>query len=65
VAVGEGEARRLRQGQAIAGPLNGFQPGQQVRVLAGPELVAVAQVRQAGPRMVLAPLRVFHGVSSL
>lgn len=61
VAVGEGEARRLRQGQAVVGLVNGFQPGQQVRVLAGAEMVAVAQVRQAARRMALAPLRVFQG----
>jgi len=61
LAVGEGEARRLRQGQAIVGLINGFQPGQRVRVLAGPELVAVAQVRHAAGLLALTPLRVFHG----
>jgi len=61
VVVGEGEARRLRQGQAILGLINGFQPGQRVRVLAGPELVAVAQVRHAAGQLALTPLRVFHG----
>jgi tRNA pseudouridine55 synthase len=60
VAIGEREALRLRRGQAIAGPLNGFQAGQQVRVMSGPDLVAVAQMCQGASQMLLAPVRVFH-----
>ena len=45
VEVGEAEARRLRQGQLLVRPADDFQDGEQVRVLADAELVAVAQVR--------------------
>jgi tRNA pseudouridine55 synthase len=53
------EAQRLRQGQPVPLSENGFREGEQVRVLAAGELVAVAQVRRAAPQAVLAPIRVF------
>jgi tRNA pseudouridine55 synthase len=59
VEVEAGEARRLRQGQPLVRPANGFQDGEQVRVLSEAELVAVAQVRSLAPQAVLAPVRVF------
>jgi tRNA pseudouridine55 synthase len=52
-------AQRLRQGQPVPLSENGFREGEQVRVLAAGELVAVAQVRQGAPQAVLAPIRVF------
>lgn len=55
------EAQRLRQGQPVPLSENGFREGEQVRVLSGGELVAVAQVRRAAPQAVLAPIRVFLG----
>jgi tRNA pseudouridine55 synthase len=62
VEVGPAEARRLRQGQLLVRPADDLQDGEQVRVLADAELVAVAQVRSLTPQMVLAPVRVF-GIS--
>lgn len=59
VPVEPEEAQRLRQGQPVPLSENGFQEGEQVRVLAAGELVAVAQVRRAAPQAVLAPIRVF------
>jgi hypothetical protein len=52
----------LRQGQLLVRPADDLQDGEQVRVLADAELVAVAQVRSLTPQMVLAPVRVF-GIS--
>jgi tRNA pseudouridine55 synthase len=62
VEVGLAEARRLRQGQVLMHPAEDLQEGEQVRVLAETQLVAVAQVRSRAPQAVLAPMRVF-GVS--
>ena len=62
VEVGPAEARQLRQGQLLVRPADDFQDGEQVRVLADAELVAVAQVRSLTPQVVLAPVRVF-GIS--
>jgi tRNA pseudouridine55 synthase len=62
VEVGPDEARRLRQGQILVRPADDLTDGEQVRVLADAELVAVAQVRSLTPQMVLAPVRVF-GIS--
>lgn len=59
VPVEPEEAQRLRQGQPVPLSENGFREGEQVRVLAAGELVAVAQVRRAAPQAVLAPIRVF------
>jgi tRNA pseudouridine55 synthase len=59
VEVGEAEARRLRQGQLLVRPANDLQDGEQVRVLADAELVAVALVKSLPPQAVLAPVRVF------
>ncbi len=59
VEVGPAEARQLRQGQLLERPANGFQDGEQVRVLSDAELVAVAQVRSLTAQAVLAPVRVF------
>jgi tRNA pseudouridine55 synthase len=62
VEVGLAEARRLRQGQVLVYPAEDLQEGEQVRVLAEAQLVAVARVRSRIPQAVLAPMRVF-GVS--
>jgi tRNA pseudouridine55 synthase len=61
VEVGLDEARRLRQGQLLVRPVEDLQDGEQVRVLADATLVAVAQVRNLTPQMVLTPVRVFAG----
>ena len=61
VEVGPDEARRLRQGRLLERPANGFQDGEQVRVLSDATLVAVAQVRSLTAQAVLAPVRVFVG----
>jgi tRNA pseudouridine55 synthase len=62
VEVGLAEARRLRQGQLLVRPAADLEDGEQVRVLSDATLVAVAQVRNLTPQMVLAPVRVF-GIS--
>jgi tRNA pseudouridine55 synthase len=59
VEVGPAEAARMRQGQLLVLPTDGFQDGEQVRVLSDAELVAVAQIRSLTPQVVLAPVRVF------
>jgi tRNA pseudouridine55 synthase len=59
VEVEVSEAARLRQGQLLVRPADGLKDGEQVRVLAETELVAVAQVRNLAPQVVLAPVRVF------
>ncbi len=61
VEVEVGEAARLRQGQLLVRPANGFQQGEQVRMVSDAQLVAVAQVRSLEPTAVLAPVRVFIG----
>jgi tRNA pseudouridine55 synthase len=65
LAVGPAEARRLRQGQLLVCPADDLHDGEQVRVLAEAELVAVAQVRSLAPQAVLAPVRVFGREQSL
>jgi tRNA pseudouridine55 synthase len=60
VTVGPEEARRLSQGQAVPAAANGLEEAEQVRVLMGDWLVAVAAVRQGGRQTVLAPKRVFQ-----
>jgi tRNA pseudouridine55 synthase len=60
VHVGSLEAEDLRQGRALPWAGTGLTAGEQVRVLEGPELVAVAGVRQQGQGIFLAPLRVFN-----
>ena len=59
VEVEQFEAARLRQGQLLVRPADGLQDGEQVRVLSDAELVAVAQVKNLAPQVVLAPVRVF------
>jgi hypothetical protein len=61
VEVGPDEARWLRQGRLLERPANGFQDGEQVRVVSDGTLVAVAQVRSLTAQAVLAPVRVFLG----
>ena len=61
IAVGSEEARRLRQGQSLVRPAEDFKDGEQVRVLAEAELVAVARVKSLTFQAVLAPMRVFGG----
>jgi len=57
--VGPGEAQRLKQGQAVSSPENGLGEEEQVKVLAGGELIAVATVRRDSQGSRLAPSRVF------
>ena len=59
--VAPDEARRLRQGQALAWTGNHLPEGEPVKVLAGGDLVAVAQLRHREGKDWLAPLRVFSG----
>jgi tRNA pseudouridine55 synthase len=59
VVVDRLKARRLAQGQALPWTENGLAVGEQVKVLADDNLVAVAEVRLQGAGRVLAPLRVF------
>jgi tRNA pseudouridine55 synthase len=60
VEVDAAAAQQLRQGRPLVHGAAGLQPGEQVRVLAEAELVAVAQVKNLTPEPVLAPVRVFH-----
>jgi tRNA pseudouridine55 synthase len=60
VCVGPTVARSLSQGRMVPAPGNGLEETQQVRVLAGGQLVAVATVRQRAGQLVLAPRRVFR-----
>jgi tRNA pseudouridine55 synthase len=59
VRVGPDQARLLRQGRALPWDGNDLAAGEQVRVLAAQELVAVACVRRSAPQTFLAPVRVF------
>lgn len=59
VSISASEARRLSQGRAVPVPADGLDEGEQVRVLAGGRLVAVAAVKQEVGRLVLWPKRVF------
>jgi tRNA pseudouridine55 synthase len=59
VEVDKEEARHLSQGRAVNAPADGFQDGEQVRVLLNGRLVAVASVQQRAGHAVLAPKRVF------
>ena len=61
VRVGPEAAGKLRQGQAVAWPDEGFQPEELVQVLAAGELLALARVRCQEERVVLSPVRVFAG----
>jgi len=64
IKVGPEEAERLGHGQTLPWPENNLSPGERVRVLAGGDLLAVAEVRGEAERKVLAPVRVFATVSS-
>jgi tRNA pseudouridine55 synthase len=59
VEVDAAAARLLRQGRPLVHGAADLQPGEQVRVLAEAELVAVAQVKHLTPEPVLAPIRIF------
>lgn len=61
VEVDEAAARQLRQGRPLVHDAVDLRDGEQVRVLAATELVAVAQVKNLTPQAVLAPVRVFLG----
>jgi tRNA pseudouridine55 synthase len=63
VEVGPAEAQRLRQGQLLMHDADNGCDGEQVKVLADAELVAVARVRNLSPGSVLAPVRVFLGTA--
>lgn len=65
ISVGPEEARQMRQGRSLACPENGLAPGEQVRVMANAELVAVACVRGAAEQALLTPVRVFGGKQQL
>ena len=60
VQVGPDQTRLLRQGRALPWAGNDLAVGEQVRVLAAQELVAVACVRRSAPQTFLAPVRVFN-----
>ncbi len=59
IEVDAAAARQLRQGRPLVHGAAGLHEGEQVRVLADAELVAVAQVKNLTPQAVLAPVRVF------
>jgi tRNA pseudouridine55 synthase len=59
VRVGPEAAGKLRRGQAVAWPDEGFQPEELVQVLTAGEMLAVARVRCQETRVVLSPVRVF------
>jgi tRNA pseudouridine55 synthase len=59
IEVDAAAARQLRQGRPLVHGATDFRDGERVRVLADAELVAVAQVRNLTPQVVLAPVRVF------
>jgi tRNA pseudouridine55 synthase len=59
IEVDAAAARQLRQGRPLVHGGADLHDGEQVRVLANAELVAVAQVRNLTPQAVLAPVRVF------
>jgi tRNA U55 pseudouridine synthase TruB len=64
LAVGPEEAEHLRHGQALPRPGENLLPGERVRILSDGALLAVAEVRGDADRPMLAPVRVFGGVSS-
>jgi tRNA pseudouridine55 synthase len=59
IEVDAAAARQLRQGRPLVHGITDLYEGEQVRILADGELVAVAQVRNQTPKAVLAPVRVF------
>jgi tRNA pseudouridine55 synthase len=59
IEVDAAAARQLRQGRPLVHGAAGLHDGEQVRVLAAAELVAVARVENLRPQTVLAPVRVF------
>ncbi len=61
VRVGAGDLRRLRQGQVVPAPPNGFEERELVRVVVDDGLAALAEVRQGRNQKVLVPVRVFCG----
>ncbi|MEJ2670714.1 MAG: tRNA pseudouridine(55) synthase TruB [Deltaproteobacteria bacterium] len=63
IEVDEAAARQLRQGRPLVHGAADLHDGQQVRVLADAELVAVARVKSLPSQAVLAPVRVFLSVS--
>jgi tRNA pseudouridine55 synthase len=59
IEVDAAAARQLRQGRPLVHGADDLSDGEQVRVLADAELIAVAQVRNLTTQAVLAPIRVF------
>jgi tRNA pseudouridine55 synthase len=59
VTVAPEEARLMRQGRPLAWSAPDLTPGEQVQVLAGQELAAVARVQGKPGQMLLSPARVF------
>ena len=63
VGVGPEAAGKLRRGQAVAWPAEGFQPEELVQVLAAGELLAITRIRSLASGVILAPVRVFAVVA--
>jgi tRNA pseudouridine55 synthase len=59
VTVAPEEASLMRQGRPLAWAAADLSPGEQVQVLAGQDLAAVARVQGQPGRMLLSPARVF------
>jgi tRNA pseudouridine55 synthase len=64
LSVGPEKAEFLRYGRALPWAENNLTPGERVRVLTDGALLAVAEVRGEADKPLLAPVRVFHTVSS-
>jgi tRNA pseudouridine55 synthase len=59
VSVGPEQARQMRQGRPLVDAGDGLAPGDQVQVVSGAGLVAVARVQGRAPQLCLSPVRVF------
>jgi tRNA pseudouridine55 synthase len=59
ISVDPEQARRLRQGQPLVWAGNGAAGEEQVQVLEGLNLVAVARIKGAAPQRLVSPVRVF------
>jgi tRNA pseudouridine55 synthase len=64
LSVGLEEEGLLRNGRHLPWLENNLVPGERVRILAGGELLAVAEVRGGADKLAVAPVRVFGTVSS-
>ena len=59
VSVDPEQARQMRQGRPLLDVADGLAPGDQVQVVSGAGLVAVARVQGRAPQACLSPVRVF------